>query len=1162
LNEPIDIPGQFIEAADALKGGEGGLTVTGLPSGARGYFIHALARLTDRPVLVVSPTQNESETIYSDYAFFAGPDAARAAVFPPLDVLPYDSVNPDPAILSKRRAVLAGMHSGEVRVVFLPVKALMYRLPPPEGLLGESVSFTLRTGEESGHEWLISKLAEMGYERVSTVRDPGEFSVRGGIVDMYVTGTDAPVRAEFFGDDVESLRRFDPDTQRSTGPLDALAVTPAHAFGPSSSSVDEAVRRMRDEALNAGLSDEKFYSIVDALREGRPVKGREFLLPFFHPFMSDITSYFRTDPFIVADSAESVAAECAAYYDRVGSYYEGSRTETPSPPPEAVYMSPDEVDRLIAGPGSAGIETLPPPESKGRVIDAAVRSAAGLRLRDDAPRPWPEGLEKTPINILGLNVKLLTKTTGVNLVCAAEGRAERLMELYAEIGVPAERGGPTYAPGPARIMVGELSAGFMLEEPDALFVSPAEIFGEKPKRSGPAPKTRAERFISSISELTVGDYVVHTDHGIGRYMGMERLKLMGVEADFLDVVYAGSDRLYVPVAELGKLGKYVGSEDASPKLQKLGGTAWERARSKAKKAAEEIAAELVEIYAKRAVAEGYACGPDDHMYTEFQSSFEYEETPDQMRAIDDVKADLESERPMDRLVCGDVGYGKTEVALRAAFKVALDGRQVALVAPTTLLASQHYETFTERLSAYPVRVEMLSRFTPPDRKKGILAGLKDGTVDIVIGTHRLLQKDVGFSDLGLLIVDEEHRFGVKQKEKVKALKAGVDVLALTATPIPRTLQMSLSGIRDLSVIETPPPDRQPIKTIVTRFDKAAIRDALMRELERGGQVFFVHNRIESIFAVGKMLQELVPSASIAVAHGRMHEAALEKVVDGFVHGGTDVLLSTSIIESGLDIPRANTIIIDRADRFGLADLYQLRGRVGRSGVRAYAYLLVPGGELLGDTAQKRLAALGELTELGSGFRLALHDLEIRGAGNVLGSAQSGHIAAVGFEMYTRLLEEAVAGLKGEPVEQTVDTSIDLKVSAFLPEDYVPDTAHRLGIYKKLAGARTPTELMDMADEIADRFGKPPEPARRLIELMELKVLARGLKVGSIELLRSEARIVFTDKVDIGPDKLLIFLKDMKGRARYVPQFTLFVKRPPGGWEALYGELKYCLNSLA
>ncbi|HEX9859591.1 MAG TPA: transcription-repair coupling factor, partial [Nitrospirota bacterium] len=585
------------------------------------------------------------------------------------------------------------------------------------------------------------------------------------------------------------------------------------------------------------------------------------------------------------------------------------------------------------------------------------------------------------------NIRILMATHAVCLVCPASGRAERLLELLAEHGVPAVPGAPSPSlPGPrgatpVRVVKGELSAGFMMDEPGILFVTAGEIFGEKPAKPPPPPKARAERFINSLSELSAGDCVVHIEHGIGRYKGMKRLKLVGVETDFLEVSYLGDDILYVPVDELGKLQKYIGAETA--RLDRLGGAAWEKAKARAKKAVEEMAGELLEIYAARAVAPGHAYSPDDNFYREMEAAFEYEETPDQARAIEEVKSDLETPHPMDRLVCGDVGYGKTEVAVRAAFKAALDGKQAAVMVPTTLLASQHLDTFRARLAAFPVRVEMLSRFTPKSAEKEILAGVRDGSVDIVIGTHRLLSRDVVFGDLGLLVVDEEHRFGVRHKEKLKKMRAQVDVLTMTATPIPRTLNMSLSGIRDLSVIETPPPDRQPIKTVVSRFDKQLIREAILREMERGGRVFFVHNRIDTIFSVGSMLAALVPEARISVAHGRMREDQLERVVSGFVSGSTDVLLSTSIVESGLDIPSANTIIINRADMFGLADLYQLRGRVGRSRVRAYAYLLTPEGDAMTETARKRLTVLSELSGLGAGFRLALHDMEIRGAGNVL-----------------------------------------------------------------------------------------------------------------------------------------------------------------------------------
>jgi transcription-repair coupling factor (superfamily II helicase) len=792
-------------------------------------------------------------------------------------------------------------------------------------------------------------------------------------------------------------------------------------------------------------------------------------------------------------------------------------------------------------------------------------SIPSLRLTDTAPGPWPEDLPKTPITVFCRNIRILMATHAVCLVCPASGRAERLLELLAEHGVPAVPGAPSPSlPGPrgatpVRVVKGELSAGFMMDEPGILFVTAGEIFGEKPAKPPPPPKARAERFINSLSELSAGDCVVHIEHGIGRYKGMKRLKLVGVETDFLEVSYLGDDILYVPVDELGKLQKYIGAETA--RLDRLGGAAWEKAKARAKKAVEEMAGELLEIYAARAVAPGHAYSPDDNFYREMEAAFEYEETPDQARAIEEVKSDLETPHPMDRLVCGDVGYGKTEVAVRAAFKAALDGKQAAVMVPTTLLASQHLDTFRARLAAFPVRVEMLSRFTPKSAEKEILAGVRDGSVDIVIGTHRLLSRDVVFGDLGLLVVDEEHRFGVRHKEKLKKMRAQVDVLTMTATPIPRTLNMSLSGIRDLSVIETPPPDRQPIKTVVSRFDKQLIREAILREMERGGRVFFVHNRIDTIFSVGSMLAALVPEARISVAHGRMREDQLERVVSGFVSGSTDVLLSTSIVESGLDIPSANTIIINRADMFGLADLYQLRGRVGRSRVRAYAYLLTPEGDAMTETARKRLTVLSELSGLGAGFRLALHDMEIRGAGNVLGPEQSGQIAAVGFDLYTKLLEEAVMKLKGESVEEEVDPALDLKVSAFIPESYVTDPAHRLGIYKRLSAARSGEELADLADELSDRFGPPPEPALKLIQVMEIKTLARAAKAAAVQLMPAEVKIIFSDKVDISPDRLIAFLGKRRGVARYVPQYTLFIKKPRGGWDALHGVIKNSLKEL-
>lgn len=1110
----------FSRVLDALGGGGREINMTGLWGSSKALFLWDLVKERQVPMVVVSPTPKESEALFKDYCYFAagladGEVVAQPLYFPPWDVLPYDVMDPDQAVVAKRLRVLRDIAKGRARVAFVSVSAFMQKLPRPDALLGEGSLLKFSIGAEFDHESLLTKLVKLGYSRTATVYEPGEFSVRGGILDIFPPALEKPVRVEFFGDSVESMRPFEPDTQRSSGTVEEFTAIPAKEIGEAGASLE-----------------------------------------------ADLTRYFNEPPVVVVDEPDRVNSHARDFEAKVFSSYEAA--DGRKAPPDSLYLGAEGLYDLFGSYTRVSIGSLPI-EEPGDGIVCRTRSIEALRLREVAPEPWPEELPKTSISIFCRNLKDLMKGRAVNVATPTKGQAERLREIFAEYGVPAVEGSPVLEPGQAggtaRITIGELSSGFLMEGPQLAFITATEIFGEKP-RHGTAPRAKVERFLTSLSELSIGDYVVHVDHGIGRYMGLKRLKLMGVEADFLEVVYAGADRLYVPVDELVKVQKYIGAEGSGPSLEKLGGVGWERAKARAKKAVAEIAKELLELYAERSVAPGFAYSPDDHLYREMEASFEYEETPDQARSIEEVKADLEKPHPMDRLVCGDVGYGKTEVAVRAAFKVVLDGKQAAVLVPTTLLADQHFKTFTSRLAAFPVRVEMLSRFTPKPHIKEVLKGMAEGTVDIVIGTHRLLQKDVKFHDLGLIVIDEEHRFGVAHKEKLKHLRKQVDVLTLTATPIPRTLNMSISGIRDLSIIETAPPDRQPIKTVVSRFDNTVIREAITRELMRGGQVFFVHNRIDSIFAVGSLLKSIVPDARIGVAHGRMHEDMLEDVMRKFIAAEYDILLATSIIESGLDIPSANTIIIDRADRFGLADLYQLRGRVGRASDRGYAYLLVPGEDTLTETAQKRLRVLTELTELGAGFKLALHDLEIRGAGNILGAEQSGQISAIGFELYTRLLEDAVKELKGEAVEEDIDPALDLKVSAFIPEYYIPETSERLSTYKRLAGARSEEDIDAICGELRDRYGPPPPEAARLLDVMGLKVLAKALKVGGIQILPSEVKITFTDKVDIDPDRLVRFLGKRRGLARYVPQYTLFIKKPSGGWETLHSEIKNSLKELA
>ena len=714
--------------------------------------------------------------------------------------------------------------------------------------------------------------------------------------------------------------------------------------------------------------------------------------------------------------------------------------------------------------------------------------------------------------------------------------------------------------GKVEILTGDLSRGFRLREEGLAVIAEEEVFGPRLKRRG-ISEIRKKQILTSLAELKPGDYMVHLDFGVGIYRGLQHITLQGGEGDFLLLEYAGNDRLYLPVDRISLVQRYIGAEGVEPRPDRLGGASWEKAKSRARAAVQEMAGELLKIYAARQVHEGFAFSPQDDLYREFEASFAFEETPDQMSAIEDVIRDMERPKPMDRLVCGDVGYGKTEVAMRASFKAVMDGKQVALLVPTTVLAQQHLETFTARFKAYPVRVEMLSRFRSPKEQKSVLAGVNKGEIDIIIGTHRLLQKDVAFKDLGLLIVDEEQRFGVTHKERLKQFRAVVDIMTLTATPIPRTLYMSLMGIRDLSIIDTPPMDRLAIKTFVARFSDELIREAVLRELGRGGQVFFVHNRVQSIGAMAEHVRRLVPEARIAVGHGQMDEKELEKVMLAFMHGECNLLLCTTIIESGLDIPNANTLIVNRADAFGLAQLYQLRGRVGRSKQRAYAYFLIPGEGAISTDARERLKILQEITELGAGFRIATHDLEIRGAGDLLGGRQSGNIAAVGFELYTELLEEAIRQMKGEDLPERVEPEIKLRIPAFIPEEYVKNPNQRLVIYKKLTQADTDEEVAEVAEELADRFGKLPLAASYLLDVMRIRLQMKALLVKEAEFNGSRLILTFHPKTPVSPDSIVALIRNDPGKCTFTPDYRLVTEIRDTSFEGVLAGTRNLLKRL-
>ena len=975
--------------------------------------------------LVLAPHRDEAERLADDLSAFLPPGGHEIHL-----LAAWEGLGPEdpPSIEAEgaRQRLLDAVTRGVPVVAVAPPAAFLARMPDRAGAAAARVA--LRPGLRVRLEDVLARLAAGGYERTDLVQAPGDVAVRGGLIDVFPSTGDRAVRIEWIGDEVESVRTFDPETQRTVAPLDeaiVLAARPAAAGG---------------------------VPLPQALG----------------------------DPVCVVDEPDDVEHQARVLYARTAAAYRRAIETERIPAGTAVPLVPWEtMASALGGRRLLAVSTLRRPPSGGAVETAfgAVESFAG---QTDA-----------------LAQHLRQQVAAGRRIIVTSRQAHRIAELLGEHGIPAgltDRVDALPAPGQALVVPGSVSSGLMLD--DLLVITDSEILGWH-RRSRKLRWFRDGARLGSWTELSPGDLVVHVHHGIGIYRGLTRLGLGDGERDYLRLEYAQGDALYVPTDQIALVQRYVGVEGQAPQIHRLGGADWEREKRRVRERTREMARELLHLYAARERAKGHAFAPDTPWQREMEDAFEYEETPDQLKAIEDVKRDMEAPRPMDRLVCGDVGYGKTEVALRAAFKAVMDGRQVAVLVPTTLLAQQHYTVFRERFAAFPVRVEMLSRFRTPKEQKAITAAARDGTVDVLIGTHQLLNRTIAFRALGLVVVDEEQRFGVAHKERLKQLRTQVDVLTLTATPIPRTLHMSLAGLRDLSVMETPPDVRQPIRTFIREDDPALVQDAIRRELERGGHVYVVHNRVETIERAARRVREAVPGARVAVAHGRMHEAALEQVMLDFLGGRYDVLVCTTIVEIGLDIPRVNTIIVEQAHRLGLAQLYQLRGRVGRADRQAYAYLLYPRRARLTREAEQRLVAMREFVELGSGLRLAMRDLEIRGAGNLLGAEQHGHLAAVGFELYTRLLDEAVRQMRGERVEEAPETTVDLGVEAYLPDAYIAAPSQRIAAYRRLAETRTPDEVGAALDELRDRYGPPPEPVKTLGEIIRLRVAARALGIAAI-----------------------------------------------------------------
>jgi transcription-repair coupling factor (superfamily II helicase) len=892
--------------------------------------------------------------------------------------------------------------------------------------------------------------------------------------------------------------------------------------------------------------------------------GAEFLAPFFYD-MESLFRYLPEDSLIAVIEPDDLKKETEEQTVKIEEGREEEKEEGRLlPEVSEIYLASKDIKAALSSFSVVNLRLLAAAQESLR-MDTKSAAWLGVRLTRSLEREQPADTPaEGSMARLVEKLKTLRESNRVSLVCGTDEAAVRIKKLLLEYGLGVILGSTVsdekIGPWPVTVMIGRITEGFSWPDLGMIFITEEEIFGRK-VHLPPAQKKKIAPFLSSFKELKPGDFVVHTDYGVGEYQGLTHISLDGFETDFLALRYEPDAKLYVPLYSLDKVQKYIGVEGSVPKLDRLGAPAWAKTKEKARKDILEMARELVKIYATREAMQRVPFSAPDNLYREFESTFPYEETPDQEKVIEDILADMQRPRPMDRLVCGDVGFGKTEVALRAAFKAIEDGMQVAVLVPTTLLADQHYRTFSERLGPFSVSVEMLSRFRTRAEQKKTLTGLRNGTVDVVIGTHRLLQKDMLFKNLGLLIVDEEHRFGVRHKERIKEFKKLVDVLTLTATPIPRTLHMSLAGIRDLSIIQTPPLDRQAIQVVLARFGPRVIREAITRELGRGGQVFFVQNRVQGIERIADFVRSLVPDVTVGVAHGQMKEHEIEETMTKFISGALNVLVTTSIIESGIDIPRANTIIINRADRFGLAELYQIKGRVGRSREKAYAYLLTPEEETLSDVARKRLRAIQELSELGAGFRIAAQDLETRGAGNLLGKQQSGHIAAIGIDLYTQMMEEAMAELRGEEAVKETDTLINLRASAFIPEDYINDMGLRLAAYKDISSAGSEDEIAAIAGDLRDRYGEMPGPAANLLEIMKVKIIAKRANVARIDSGKDVVNIVFAEGAVVSPDKVMALLKKNKGKIRLVPEHTLQLALPDHSLHTASAAVKKCLQEL-
>ena len=1097
------------------------VAVEGLRGSSRAFFLSKLIKLKNRSVIIFTADQTQAEILQDDLKYFFHYEKIKRPLyfFPAWELLPYEQLSPLNEISGERLDILNRLRNGEPLILIVPLEAGLQRVMPRAVL--EKLVFPVNCKMSLEREFLEACLSDNGFTRSPLVENRGEFSARGDIVDLFQPGSRNPIRIEFFGDEVESIREFDVLSQVSTNELDSVNILPVRELSLNEGEKKQGIEAINNFAEKNTCDRLALKELLEKIEHLGVFSGMEYLAPFFNPAQESLFDYLDRDSLVVLTDEDQLQDKSEQFQNLIETEYDtvlGNGDIAAAP--EELYLMMDEFKKNVSEfKGCIALNTL-------KVSDEESGRTIGLEVKHIPPLVGK--FEDFSAQVL----RWQEEENRVVVVAPTKGQVRRIHELLHEWGLEID------------VDLGRISEGFQMKSFNQIFIAEHEIFGRTHKHRH-RRKPRSQPFQRGLKDLKDGDFLVHIDYGIGLYQGTRELQTGVGGGEFLEIIYADDEKLYLPMEALGLVQKYVGSTETPPPLSKMGGAAWKRQKKKVSEAIEEMAGDLLKLYASRELASGHSYSHNTLLMREFADAFEYEETDDQLKAIEDVEADLEKDTPTDRLICGDVGYGKTEVAMRAAFKVVLDKKQVAVLVPTTILAQQHLHTFRERFREYPVKIDMVNRFRTPSEQKETLAQLKKSNVDIIIGTHRLLSKDVEFAALGLIIVDEEQRFGVKHKEKLKKLRNAVDILTLTATPIPRTLHFSLMGVRDLSVIETPPVDRLAVKTFIRKFDEKVIREAIMREIDRGGQVFFVHNKIRSIHSIAEMIRRVAPGVKIDVAHGQLPEHQLEKVMKKFMDKEIDLLLSTSIIESGLDIPSANTIIINRADQFGLAQLYQLRGRVGRYKHQAYAYLLIPGTGGLSVEARKRLCAIEELSELGAGFQLSARDMEIRGVGNMLGHNQSGHISSIGFDLYCKLVEDMVKDIRGEKIDSRIETELNLMVKGFIPKDYVPDLNQRLDFYRRIQVASDNDEGLAIASELVDRYGPHPEPVAKLLALLEIRIYCKQIHISKIEVKQNEAHLHLLPSTSINPENLTPMFDE---RLSIMSEYKINILLDRKGWK--------------